>query len=83
MYGDQAVLTAAVTQGATGTVSFRDGSTLLGTASLDSTTHAELPIDDLPAGAHTITATFNGGPNLQGSSSAPGILTITQRTTYR
>jgi hypothetical protein len=34
MYGDQEVLTAAVTQGATGTVSFYEGSTLLGTASL-------------------------------------------------
>ena len=85
MYGDQEVLTAAVTQGATGTVSFFDGATppltLLGTASLDSTTHAVLPIDNLPAGIHAITATFNGGPNLQGSSSPPETVTITQRTT--
>ncbi len=81
MYGDQDVLTAAVTQGATGTVSFFDGSTLLGTASLDSTTHAEFPIDNLPAGVHTITATFNGGPNLQRSTSSPATLTVTQRTT--
>ena len=64
MYGDQEVLTAAVTQGASGTVSFYEGSTLLGTASLDSATQAELPISTLPAGVHTITATFNGGPNL-------------------
>ena len=81
MYGDQEVLTAAVTQGGTGTVSFFDGSTLLGTASLDSTTHAVFPIDNLPAGGHTITATFNGGPNLQGSSSSPDSLIVTQRTT--
>ena len=80
MYGDQEVLTAAVTQGATGTVSFYEGSTLLGTASLDSATQAELPIDNLPAGVHTITATFNGGPNLLPSTSSPATLTVTQRT---
>ena len=80
MYGDQEVLTAAVTQGATGTVSFYEGSTLLGTASLDSATQAELPIDNLPVGVHTITATFNGGPNLLPSTSSPATVTVTQRT---
>jgi YVTN family beta-propeller protein len=80
MYGDQDVLTAAVTQGATGTVSFYEGSTLLGTASLDSATQAELPIDNLPVGVHTITATFNGGPNLLPSTSFPATVTVTQRT---
>ncbi len=80
MYGDQEVLTAAVTQGATGTVSFNEGSTLLGTASLDSATQAELPISTLPVGVHTITATFNGGPNLLPSTSSPATLTVTQRT---
>ncbi len=81
MYGDQNLLTAAVTQGATGTVSFNEGSTLLGTASLDSATQAELPISNLPAGVHTITATFNGGPNLLPSTSSPATVTVTQRTT--
>ena len=80
MYGDQEVLTAAVTQGATGTVSFFEGSTLLGTASLDSATQAELPINTLPAGVHTITATFNGGPNLLPSTSSPATVTVTPRT---
>ena len=80
MYGDQEVLTAAVTQGATGTVSFNEGSTLLGTASLDSATQAELPFDNLPVGVHTITATFNGGPNLLPSTSSPATVTVTQRT---
>ena len=80
MYGDQEVLTAAVTQGATGTVSFYEGSTLLGTASLDSATQAELPFDNLPVGVHTITATFNGGPNLLPSTSSPATVTVTQRT---
>lgn len=81
MYGDQEVLTAAVTpQGATGTVSFYEGSTLLGTASLDSATQAELPISSLPAGVHTITATFNGGPNLLPSTSSPAAVTVTPRT---
>ncbi len=79
MYGDQEVLTAAVTQGATGTVSFKEGATLLGTASLDSATQAELPISTLPVGVHTITATFNGGPNLLPSTSSPATVTVTQR----
>ena len=80
MYGDQELLTAAVTQGATGTVSFYEGSTLLGTASLDNATQAELPISTLPVGVHTITATFNGGPNLLPSTSSPATVTVTQRT---
>ena len=80
MYGDQEVLTAAVTQGATGTVSFYEGSTLLGTASLDSATQAELPFDNLPVGVHTITATFNGGPNLLPSTSSPATVTVTKAT---
>ena len=57
MYGDTATLTAVVTPSfATGTVSFYEGATLLGTASLDNTGTAVLPISTLNAGVHTITA---------------------------
>ena len=82
MYGDPAVLTAVVgpTAGATGTVSFHEGATLLGTSSLDGSATAVLPVSTLNAGAHTITATYNGDVNFPVSTSNPVTLTVTQRT---
>ena len=81
MYGDTATLTAVVSPSfATGTVSFYEGSTLLGSASLDSTGTAVLPISTLNAGMHTITATYNGDPGVPASTSNAVQLTVTQRT---
>ncbi|HXP08168.1 MAG TPA: Ig-like domain repeat protein [Acidobacteriaceae bacterium] len=81
MYGDTATLTAVVAPSfATGTVSFYEGTTLLGTASLDNTGTAILPISTLNAGVHTITATYNGDPGVPASTSNPVQLTVTQRT---
>jgi hypothetical protein len=81
MYGDTATLTAVVSPSfATGTVSFYEGGTLLGSASLDSTGTAVLPISTLNAGVHTITATYNGDPGVPASTSNPVQLTVTQRT---
>ena len=81
MYGDTATLTAVVSPSfATGTVSFYEGATLLGSASLDSTGTAVLPISTLNAGVHTITATYNGDPGVPASTSNPVQLTVTQRT---
>ena len=82
MYGDPAVLTAVVgpPSGATGTVSFHEGTTLLGTASLDGSATAVLSVSTLNAGTHTITATYNGDVNFPPSTSNPVTLTVTQRT---
>jgi hypothetical protein len=81
MYGDPATLIAAVTPSfATGTVSFYEGSTLLGTASLDSTGTAVLPISTLNTGVHTITAKYNGDPGVPASASNTVQLIVTQRT---
>ena len=81
MYGDTATLTAVVAPSfATGTVSFFEGSTLLGTASLDSTATAVLPISTLNAGVHSITAKYNGDPGVPASTSNTVQLTVTQRT---
>ncbi len=81
MYGDPAVLTATVAPGgSTGTVSFFEGSTLLGTAALDSTTTAVLPVSTLPAGTHSISARYNGDANAPPSTSIAVQLTVTQRT---
>ncbi len=81
MYGDTATLTAVVSPSfATGTVSFYEGSTLLGTASLDSTATAVLPISTLNAGVHTIVAKYNGDPGVPANTSNTVQLTVTQRT---
>jgi hypothetical protein len=60
--GQPVTFTARVTSsdGSTpaGTVSFADGATALGSGTLDSTGKATLTVSALPAGAHTVTATY-------------------------
>ena len=81
MYGDPVVLTATVAPaGSTGTVSFFEGSTLLGTTALNSATTAVLPVSTLPAGTHSISAHYNGDANAPPSTSSAVQLTVTQRT---
>jgi hypothetical protein len=53
----------------TGTVLFRDSSTVLGTALLDATGRAVLTTSVLSAGTHTITASYNGDENFGSSIS--------------
>jgi sugar lactone lactonase YvrE/plastocyanin len=61
------LLTAAVTNSGvtpvTGTVTFSDGATLLGTAAVDATGHATLTVPSLAAGNHTIVASYGGDNN--------------------
>ena len=61
-------------------MSFHEGSTLLGTSSLDSSATAVLSVSTLIVGSHTITATYNGDTNFPPSTSNPATLTVTQRT---
>jgi len=66
---------------ATGTVQFQDGSTSLGSASLDSSGVASLTVPSLSAGQHTLTATY-GGDTLNLHSSSIGVTEPVQlRTT--
>jgi hypothetical protein len=56
--------TAAVTSSSgtpSGTVNFSDGSTLLGTGTLDAAGIAKLTTSNLAVGTHSITASFSGG----------------------
>jgi len=62
IFGDAVTFTATVTSGATGTVTFADGSTTLATVSLSGSV-ASFTTPTLSAGAHTITATYNGNAN--------------------
>ncbi|MDQ6885439.1 MAG: Ig-like domain repeat protein, partial [Candidatus Dormibacteraeota bacterium] len=55
----------------TGTVSLYDGSSLIGTAPLDSAGHARFTISSLTAGHRTITAAFSGDANYAPSTSNP------------
>jgi hypothetical protein len=62
---------AAVAPGAgtpTGTVTFYDGSTNIGTGTLNGSGVATLPISSLTVGNHTITATYAGDTNFNGST---------------
>jgi hypothetical protein len=80
-YGNPVTLTATVTPGATGTVSFFDGPVYLGQGAVDPTTGiATLVTTTLNAGTHTITAIYNGDGTYASSESAPATLTVVQKT---
>jgi hypothetical protein len=52
-----------------GTVTFKDGATVLGSGPLDATGRAILTTSVLAVGSHSITATYGGDTNFNGSSS--------------
>lgn len=76
VYGQPVTLTATVSGAApssgipTGTVTFMDGSTTLGTGTIDSTGTATLNTSALGVGLHSITAAYGGDTNYAGSSAA-------------
>jgi uncharacterized protein (TIGR03437 family) len=73
--GQSLIFTAAVSpSGATGTVTFFDGSTTLGSGTLNNGT-ATFTTSSLSAGNHSIVATYNGD-NTYGRSSATGTQTV-------
>ena len=82
--GGQAVtFTATVTSSgavATGTVQFRDGSTTLGTVTLDSAGHASFTTSSLTPGNHTMRAVYSGDANCQSSTSTSLTQTVTTST---
>ncbi|MDQ6804393.1 MAG: Ig-like domain-containing protein, partial [Actinomycetota bacterium] len=86
--GQAVTFTATVTgTSPTGTVTFKDGSTALGTGTLSATGTASLTTSTLSAGTHSITAVYGGDTSHAGSTSAavqqvvgnpaPGLPTIT------
>ena len=62
----------------TGTVTFQDGTTTLGTASLNSSGSATLTASSLAIAAHPITATYSGDSSFFGTSSG----TLTENVSY-
>lgn len=76
--GERITLTATVSSdagAATGVVFFRNGSTVLGTATLNDG-RAVLPNVILPPGDHSITATYTGDVTFEGSDSEPVRVTV-------
>src|SRR4029077_1976885 len=71
--GDSVTFTAGVTSAGgvpTGTVSFNDGATLLGTGALDGTGTASFSTTGLSLGTHTVTASYGGDTSFKVSTSA-------------
>jgi hypothetical protein len=65
----------------TGSVEFLDGSASLGTQSLDASSKAAFSLSTLPAGLHTLTASYAGDHNFVASSSAGVSVDIQNPTT--
>lgn len=65
----------------TGNVTFKDGSTVLGTASLDNTGTATFDAASLPVGNYTLTAYYDGDHTFETSGPSSGISqSVTQAT---
>ena len=82
-YGQSVTLTATVTSGSgtpTGSVTFTDGASTLGTSSL-SGGQATLATSALGAGGHSITATYGGAPGFIGSASSALAQTVNPAST--
>ncbi|MBV6729282.1 beta strand repeat-containing protein [Nocardioides daeguensis] len=86
-YGDRVTLTAVVTDAApaagkpTGTVTFRSGSTVLGTATLatvDGQQQARLEVDGLAAGTYALTAAYSGDAS-RAAGTSPALSQVVQR----
>jgi hypothetical protein len=72
-FGQPVTLTATISSAggtATGSVSFYDGDTLLGAGNLDGAGKATYTTSSLVAGAHSITAYYDGDANIAQSTSA-------------
>ena len=85
-YGQSVVFTAAVsalsgTGTPTGTVTFRDGTTTLGTSTLDANGIGTISTPQLSAGTHSITAQYNGDATYSGSSSSTLSHTVNKAAT--
>jgi hypothetical protein len=79
-YGAPIVFTATVSSGPTGSVSFYDGASSIGSASLEGTI-ATLTTAKLSVGVHTMSASWPGNSNYTAATSAPISQTVSQTQT--
>jgi hypothetical protein len=79
-YGTPVTFTATVTVSggpATGTVTFRNGATVLGASTLDGTGQAGITTSTLAVASHALTATYEGDGTFGSSVSAPLAYAVT------
>jgi len=87
VFGQSVTFTATVNVDAPGagtaggTVTFRDGTTVLGTVNLSGSGLASLSISSLSVAGHSITATYNGNANFNGGASSSLALTVAKAST--
>jgi hypothetical protein len=87
VYGQLVTFTATVTVDSpgtgtpTGTVTFKDGSSILATTTLDASAIATFSFSVLGVANHSITAVYNGDTNFSGSTSAALAQTVNQAST--
>ena len=74
-YSASVTFTATISTGPTGTITFYDGSNILGTATLQGT-KATITTTSLAVGPHTITATWAGSSNYTAVTSSPITQTV-------
>jgi hypothetical protein len=82
-YRQQVLFTATVSpsSGATGTVTFMDGGSTLGSSTLDASGVATLSVSSLAVGTHSITAQYGGDASHNGSTSAAVSQTVNKAST--
>jgi hypothetical protein len=84
VFGQSVVFTATVQPPAgttaSGTVTFLDGATSLGTAAV-SNNSAQLAVSSFSLGSHSVTASYGGNANLSGSASSALTQTVNQAAT--
>ncbi|WP_416797416.1 Ig-like domain repeat protein [Ciceribacter azotifigens] len=82
-FGGSVTFTATLTGGASpsGTVTFKDGATTIGTGTISGTT-ASLTTTALTAGAHSITAVYGGDTNNATATSAAVTVTVTATASF-
>ncbi len=78
-YGGSVTFTATISSGPTGTVTFYDGGTSIGTGTISGTT-AKYTTTTLTAGTHTITAGWAGNADYNSVSSGSITQTVNQAT---
>ena len=83
-FGQSVILQATISDSGgtpTGTVTFDDGGTVLGSAPVNSSGIATFTVSDLAIGVHPITSTYSGDGSFGGSTSPEFDLTIKQAST--
>ena len=86
VFGQSVTLTASVSRSGTtlvptGTLTFLDGGTVLGTSTLNGTGRATYTTTSFSVGSQVITVVYGGDVNFFGSTSDPVFLTVSQAST--